>query len=199
MIWIILSIILAILLLIFNIYVKIRITYIDEDFKLILKILFFKFTLIPMPDKKVEKKIKAEPKSKLPKKTKPKEKKKLKFKDMTDLISTVKQIAEKVLYYFDKYLRVDIKEFRIKVAAEDAAATALIYGLVSQGVAYVMEILRQNIKKVKLKYKDSVLVVTDFMSEKLETRIDMTFKLRIWQVIVLGIGSFKEFLLNLYK
>lgn len=197
MMWIILSIILVVLILIFNLYIKICITYINEDLKLILKILFFKFTLIPMSDKKSKKKVK--PKSKQPVPSKLKKKKKLTFNDVTDLISTVKQIVEKVLYYFDKYLKIDITEFRIKVASEDAASTAIIYGFVSQGVAYVMEIIRQNVKTLRVKYRDSVLVVTDFVSEKAEARIDMTFKLRIWQVIVLGIGSFKKFLLNLYK
>lgn len=193
MVWIILAIIFTILLLLLNLYVKIHLKYIDEELYIAVKLLFFKYVLIPDIEK-ADVKIKKKPKGKKA----PVKKKKLKssFEDIMDLISGIKTASEKVSHYFDRYLRVDIKAFRIKVASNDAASTAILYGLVSQGVSYVMEILTHNIKKVKIKNKDSILVVADFLSDEFETQIDIKFKIRSWQTIVLGINSFKDFIVN---
>lgn len=201
MVWIILAIIFTILFIVFSLYVKIQLTYIDEDFKVVLKILFLKFKLIPSPTKKPkQKKIKTEKgQKKSSSEKKSKEKKKVKFNDMLDLISVVKQIVEKILHYFNRYLRVDIKALRIKIAADDAAAAAIIYGLVSQSVSYTLEIIRQNVKKLNVKRDDSIVVVTDFIGDKIETQINIIFKLTVWQILVIGVSSFKEFLININK
>ena len=202
MVWRILAIIFLILFLVFNLFVKIQLIYIGEEFKMYIKVLFFKIVTIPEPDKKPKKEKKAKVK-KAEKKSDPakpkKKKKETSFADVMELISAVRQIADKILIYFSKYLRADIKALRIKAAADDAASAAVLYGLVSQSVAYLLEIIEENIKKIKYKRKDSVLVITDFVSEKFEAQINIIFKIRVWQLLVIGISSIKEFLANVYN
>ena len=197
--WIILAIILTVLFLLFNLYVKIQLIYIDGDFKLFVRILFLKFTLIPSPEEKAKpdskpKRKKAEKKKPVPEE-KPKEKKDTTFDDVMDIIESAKKIIGKIFQYFSKYLKVDVKALRIKVAADDAAASALMYGLVSQGVAYLLEFIEENVKKVKYK-KKSVIVTTDFISEKFEFQLDIAVKIRIWQILTLGVSVFKQFLVS---
>ena len=202
MVWRILAIIFLVLFLLFNLFVKIQLIYIGEEFKLYVKVLFLKIITIPEPDKKPKKEKKPKEK-KLVKKsesTAPKKKKKeTSFDDLLELISAIRQIADKISLYFRKYLRVDIKALRIKVAGNDAASAAMMYGIVSQSVSFLLEMIDENIKKIKYKRKDSVLVTTDFVSEKFEAQINITFKIRVWQLLVIGISSMKEFLANVYN
>jgi len=200
--WIILAVILLILFLVLNLFVKIQLIYIGEEFKLYVKVLFFKIITIPEPDKKPEeiqkpkkKNVKKKPVSDKPKKAK----KETTFDDFMKIITSFRQILDKIFSYFTKNLRVDIKALRIKVAADDAASTAIYYGLVSQSVAYLLEIIEENIEKIKYKRKDSLIVTADFTSEQFEVQIDITFKIRIRQLLVIGIKTIKEFLANVYN
>jgi Periplasmic protein TonB, links inner and outer membranes len=200
--WIILAIIFTVLFLLFNLYAKIQLVYIDGNLKVFLRILFLKFTLVPSPpekpkSKQKDKKKKVKSDKPVPKE-KPKEDKKTSFDDVMDIIAAAKQIIGKVFYYFKKYLRIDVKALRIKVAGNDAASAALMYGLVSQGVAYLLEFIEENVKKIKYK-RNSVIVITDFISEEFQIQLDIAVKIRIWQIIRLGVSVFKEFLVNIKK
>jgi len=198
--WIILAIILTVLFLLFNLYVKIQLIYIGGDLKVFLRILFLKFKIVPPPEEKTEQKPKKkkDKSKKAVSEEKPKEKKKNTFDDVMDIIESVKKIIGKVFYYFNKYLRFNVKALRIKVAAEDAAASALLCGLVSQGVAYLLEFIEEHVKKIKYK-RNSVIVITDFISEEYEIQLDISVKIRIWQILALGVSVLKEFLLSLKK
>ncbi|MCL2518792.1 MAG: DUF2953 domain-containing protein, partial [Oscillospiraceae bacterium] len=72
------------------------------------------------------------------------------------------------------------------VATDDAAKTALLYGAVSQSVVYLLEIIQKNVKKVK---KGRILVVSDFTGTDFDARINITFKLRVWQILSLALKT----------
>ncbi|MCL2518846.1 MAG: hypothetical protein FWF15_09820, partial [Oscillospiraceae bacterium] len=136
--------ILLFLISLFFLWVKVRIIY-NETLKVTVGVLFFNFKLIPAKEKK-EKKPKKGKEITLEKVVE--EKKEEVKPNILELISLIKNIITKITEQFNKHLNVSIKELHIKVATDDAAKTALLYGAVSQSVVYLLEIIQKNVKKV---------------------------------------------------
>ena len=183
MIWV-LAIILFIISLFF-LRIKVKVIY-NETLTVTAGILFLKFKLIPAKEKK-EKPVKT--KEVIPKKIEVKKEKKK--SDPLEAITLIKNIITKIIEQFNKYLVVEIKELHIKVASDDAAKTALLYGAVSQSVVYLLEKINQNVKKVKTK---SVAVVSDFIGSEFDARIKIIFKLRVWQALLIVLKTAIEYI-----
>lgn len=195
MYWLLLLIPFALIMSILFLKVRLCIIF-DKELSAHLKILFFKHNLFP------EKKEPLNPKDyslkKLEKKQKRIKKKKTanseqtqdkKITQISDVLDIVKIILENVMSPFGKYLKVEIAKIYVKVATNDAAKTATVYGLISQSVAYIIEIL-SNLTNVNVKKKNSIEVVPDFLSEKSEAKINITLCLRGWHAFSLVIKFF---------
>lgn len=83
------------------------------------------------------------------------------------------------LFVFLKKIHFRFMKLRINVACEDAATTALVYAGATQGVSYIIELLR-NISKVDVIENSDVMVNADFISQKpeFETKIVLHFLLK---------------------
>lgn len=129
--------------------------------------------------------------------------KKKKKKSVADILGLVGQVlgAVKGLFKsFGKHLRIEAVRMKITVASEDAAKTAMLYGMVCQGVAYLIEIL-SAITNFKSKHREEISVEADFLSEKSTADIHLVFRLRVWHVFAMlfaALGGFirKRFLSN---
>lgn len=217
--WIILLILAAIILLItliMFIRAKIVLTY-NGDLSVTLKILFLKFDLHPRSlseinvkdytKKKIEKRrLKARKKAekKALKKAKKEEKKtagggkkkkKYTFSDILTLVSTVKEIVSALVGSFFGYLRVEVARLDIVVATDDAAKTAIVYGAVYQAVSYILAIF-DKITTVKYEKNSYVSVRADFLREKFYADINVTFSLRVGQLIKILIKTAYRYLKN---
>jgi len=217
--WIILLILAAIILLItliMFIRAKIVLTY-NGDLSVTLKILFLKFDLHPRSlseinvkdytKKKIEKRrLKARKKAekKALKKAKKEEKKaagggkkkkKYTFSDILTLVSTVKEIVSALVGSFFGYLRVEVARLDIVVATNDAAKTAIVYGAVYQAVSYILAIF-DKITTVKYEKNSYVSVRADFLREKFYADINVTFSLRVGQLIKILIKTAYRYLKN---
>ena len=217
--WIILLILAAIILLItliMFIRAKIVLTY-NGDLSVTLKILFLKFDLHPRSlseinvkdytKKKIEKRrLKARKKAekKTLKKAKKEEKKtagggkkkkKYTFSDILTLVSTVKEIVSALVGSFFGYLRVEVARLDIVVATDDAAKTAIVYGAVYQAVSYILAIF-DKITTVKYEKNSYVSVRADFLREKFYADINVTFSLRVGQLIKILIKTAYRYLKN---
>lgn len=217
--WIILLILAVIILLItliMFIRAKIVLTY-NGDLSVTLKILFLKFDLHPRSlseinvkdytKKKIEKRrLKARKKAekKALKKAKKEEKKtagggkkkkKYTFSDILTLVSTVKEIVSALVGSFFGYLRVEVARLDIVVATDDAAKTAIVYGAVYQAVSYILAIF-DKITTVKYEKNSYVSVRADFLREKFYADINVTFSLRVGQLIKILIKTAYRYLKN---
>jgi len=217
--WIILLILAAIILLItliMFIRAKIVLTY-NGDLSVTLKILFLKFDLHPRSlseinvkdytKKKIEKRrLKARKKAekKALKKAKKEEKKaagggkkkkKYTFSDILTLVSTVKEIVSALVGSFFGYLRVEVARLDIVVATDDVAKTAIVYGAVYQAVSYILAIF-DKITTVKYEKNSYVSVRADFLREKFYADINVTFSLRVGQLIKILIKTAYRYLKN---
>ncbi len=176
-----------------------------------LKILFVKIKLVPSERKKVklkdwtskkyrrrqekdklkelkkqqkkarssEKKKKKKDEAKKKAETKPKPKKSP--SEIVDLVGLVAKLVGTFFGRFSKRLRLDLTRIRITVGGEDAAKTAISYGIVCQGVSALISVL-DSITNVSPKSNRDIVVDANFLSEKTEIDIVLAASLRVWHV-----------------
>lgn len=206
-----LLLLLPIAFIIFILFLKVRLCLVYEDnLSVFIKILLFNISLFPKKTKKL--KPKDYSLKKLQKKQAKLEKKKTKTQtddtkqttkkdkstQIKDILEIVKIILDNVMSPFGRYLKVEIIKIYVKIASDDAAKTAMIYGLASQSVAYIIEIL-SNITNVDIKKRNSVNVVADFLSENSEAKINITLGLRGWHALALATKFFMAYIKNKNK
>ncbi len=110
-------------------------------------------------------------------------------------MDVVKYVVLRVLKRFGRHLRVDIYRIAITVACGEPDQTAITYGYVCQGVAYVKAILEQHLRvRYPEKGKERITVGVDYLSGKSEFRVHMAFHIRVWQVVAIGITALKGYL-----
>lgn len=134
--------------------------------------------------KKATKKV--EKKKKLP----PEEKKK---SDGASVISILLSVVGDILDKFFGMLGVEVVRIRITVGGPDAAATAIAYGAVSQGVAYLLELLSQK-TVFRCKDNEHVSVTADFLSQKTTADVSIVFTLRLWNFISIAFTFLTRFI-----
>ncbi len=108
-----------------------------------------------------------------------------KEKKKTDVLATVRLIAAAVktaVSRFGKHLRVRVARLHLAVATGDAASTAILYGAVSQTVAYTAALL-DSTSTLKNPAKSDVRIYADYLSEKTSADIEIGFSLRVWQLL----------------
>jgi len=168
-----------------------------------LRVLFFRFTITPRKKKKP----KAVKKKKWKRKKKaiqaeqeeseaaPPEKKSP--GDVLELIGGIRELVSCILSKFFGYVKTEVRLFKLKFHAKDAAFTALMYGVVAQSVAYLFEFLDQR-SGFRIRGKNRVQITPDFAPEEdkfgFDAEIEMIFSLRVWQTIGLAISTLRGFL-----
>ncbi len=98
------------------------------------------------------------------------------------LMSFILTVIGDLLDSFWGTLRVDVARIRINVGGKDAATTAISYGLVSQGVAYLLALLTQK-TRYKRKDSDDVMVTADFLSRETTADVSVIFTLRLCHLL----------------
>ena len=96
---------------------------------------------------------------------------------------------------FERHLHIKLTRLRLTVGTDDAAKTAVLYGLVSQSVAYILEILS---RVVNLKYtSDSdVQVNADFLSEKFAADVKIAISMRVWLLFDIALCAAYRYLVK---
>ena len=184
-----LYIVLGIALLIFAILItKIRffICY-EDDLRVFARIWFLKFNIVPSKEKK--------PKAKKAKKkkaiTESSEKKKDE-KSIARKLWEMRSILTKIISKFLGKLHFKFLKLRINIACDNAAKTALLYAGANQGVAYIIEILR-NVSNVDVSTHSDVSVNANFISQKSEFEGKIELYIRVLPLISVGLHAIKEY------
>ena len=180
---IILLIVLAILAVVLLAPIKLRIKY-EAEPQISLSFLFLKYRILPkkQPKKKMSRKEflarlfgkrKRKKKASVTKKaSEAHKKKKSSASDILKFIRSASDFLKKILGSFLKRARIKVSKIDIVVATEEASKTAIMYGVISQAVAYMLEIL-DNFTTLKKSYKGSISVVPDFTKEDSSIKLDI--------------------------
>ena len=115
--------------------------------------------------------------------------KKLPPEEKTDEPSVVSLILPLVGSVLDKFagrIRVKVIRVDITVGGSDAAQIGILYGAVSQGVAYLMELIAQKTRFSRA-HRSMVRVNADFLLAKTKADMHLIFRLSLWDLLVTGI------------
>lgn len=170
--------------------IKVRIGYIEEEFILSFKLLFFVFTVSPENKKKKKKKAKKKEKEK---KERPAKKEKDNFFrshtsdfGVFDYIELIGIVIEKLVakIYFDKL------EAEIRVAGDDAAQTALNFGRLNAAIYPIAGLINGH-KRIK---KLHIGITPDFTTTKSVYNAEAIAYIRIFDVLAAVIAIIKYLL-----
>ena len=188
-VYVLLGIALLIVLLLLS-KVRVFICY-EDSLRIYAKFLFLKFSIIPTKEKK--------PKKKKPKKTHvdthPQEQvsQPTKEKSITKKLWELRNGLFEIIKFFLGKLHFRFIKLRINIACENAAKTALLYAGANQGIAYILETLR-NISNVDVAKNSDVYVNADFISQKSEFESKIELYIRVAPLISVGIHALKEYI-----
>ena len=170
--------------------IKVRIGYIEEEFILSFKLLFFVFTVSPENKKKKKKKAKKKEKEK---KERPAKKEKDNFFrshtsdfGVFDYIELIGIVIEKFVakIYFDKL------EAEIRVAGDDAAKTALNFGRLNAAIYPIAGLINGH-KRIKNLH---IGITPDFTTTKSVYNAEAIAYIRIFDVLAAVIAIIKYLL-----
>ncbi len=196
--------VLALIVSLLLLQIRISIVY-EGDVKVLLGILFFKFKVYPRDNKPDIKKFSAKGINQRIKQDRKKiaaqankEKKGKSSGKKTHFLDTLKLVADilgAVKKRFFKHLRIKVAKLKLIVATDDAAKTALEYGLAVQGVQYIVSLL-ESTTNFTVEKNGSIYVDCDYCSEKTSLDLDITFSLRAWQIAAILIRAGTAFIMN---
>lgn len=108
------------------------------------------------------------------------------------LIRLFARIFKGFIEKFPKYLKIKVNRLVIGVATDDAANTAIAYGYTVQAAQYLIEFVK--VRSSLCEARGAVVsVYPDFTTEKSRVELDVTFSIRVWQVISLGLTALKVY------
>ena len=97
-------------------------------------------------------------------------------------VSLVRELLSVFFSRFGKHFRIKVAKLDLTVASDDAAKTAVMYGVCAQSVAYILEIL-DNGTNIDYNKNTEVNVRVDYLAEKPSADIDVSFSLRVWHLL----------------
>lgn len=103
-------------------------------------------------------------------------------KDEPTTLTLLLSVIGGVLDRFLGKLRVDLVRFRVTVGGPDAAQIAMTYSIVSQGIAYLCELIAQK-TKFRRKKNEEVSVIPDFLAKETTADILVIFTVNLWYFI----------------
>ena len=111
-------------------------------------------------------------------------------RSISDWLDVATAVLKVLFERFFKHLRIKVARMRINVATGDAASTAILYGVVIQSVAYIVEIL-DSVTNLDGMKKADIAVNADYLSESTTFDLKFVFSIRIWQLfsIVFGVAG----------
>lgn len=166
--------ILLLLLLLLLIKVRLNVVY-DGEPTVRLKYLFLTFTLYPKKEK-VKKAKKTKKQKTVKKSSEPKKK-----KDIRRMFSFYKEIVTEVILPASsrllEKLTVRVNSLKVTVASDNAAETAILYGVASGGCAMLFELLSQ-ISNFSSASRDDVYIGCRYDTDETTCKADIELRLR---------------------
>ena len=109
-------------------------------------------------------------------------------RETVDILSAFTEIIAVIVKRFTHHLRVKIARFKIKIATEDPAITAVTYGAAT-GIINVLLPILATVENLGLPKEKDLDISTDFTSTTPEIDLKVTFSLRTWHIADIAIRT----------
>jgi len=114
-------------------------------------------------------------------------------------VPNLKENLEMVIELLKKFytrtkgqIKIKINKLHIRVATDDAAQTAILYGVAVQLVSYLIGYVETNYTKVERRDGD-LSVEPDFTKNESGAEIDITFRAKVWRAILIAIDMVEAY------
>ncbi|MBE6620855.1 MAG: DUF2953 domain-containing protein [Ruminococcaceae bacterium] len=107
---------------------------------------------------------------------------------LTEKLSFATELASTVLRRSLSLAHVRVTKLTITVGSGDAATTALLYGVISPALAFLLETLEQ-FSHLHISRNARVGVAADFTSDRTRADIHLRFRLRVIHLIIIALHS----------
>lgn len=105
-----------------------------------------------------------------------------------DTLRLVRKIVGIVFARFGRMMRIKMRYLDIRIATKDPAETAVLYGSVYAALEALWAEIAHT-KPMKRVHKRDIAIYADFTAETPSARGDITFGIRLWQVLCVLIES----------
>ena len=116
-----------------------------------------------------------------PEEPKKKKKKKMELADILNWVYVGLDALKALGKSFGKHFEIEAVKMKIAVGSEDAAQTAILYGIIVQMAAYLVEGL-SAITNFRCRNRKDMEIRADFLSDKMVMDLHFIFKIRVWHI-----------------
>ena len=110
-----------------------------------------------------------------------KKKKKMELADIIGWVYVGLDALKALGKSFGKHFEIEAVKMKIAVGTEDAAQTAILYGIIVQMAAYLVEGL-SAITNFRCRNREEMEIRADFLSDKMVMDLHFIFKIRVWHI-----------------
>ena len=104
--------------------------------------------------------------------------------NLKENLEMVRELAKKLVRKTRGKVRVRINKLHIRVASNDAAHTALLYGVVIQLVSYLIGYVERNYTSIE-RHDGDLAVEPDYTTSECSASIDLLFTAKIWRAVII--------------
>lgn len=109
-------------------------------------------------------------------------------RETIDLVAAFTEIVGLLVKRFAHHLKIKITRLKIKIATGDPAITAVTYGSVTSIISVLLPIL-DDVENLGLPKERDLDITTDFLSDTTEVDLKVSFSIRIWHFIDIGLRA----------
>ena len=187
---------------------RVRVVFLyQNEVRAYLSILFFRIPLYPRKKKvsvraysyeKQKKRLARQRKKRIEKQALQKAKRNIKPPSLRARIRYYTALIKRLYPHFLRHFRMDITRLHVRVGTGDAASTAILCGVVSQALAFLLEFLSLH-TNLHPRHRADLSVTPDFLAEKSTVDCKIVFSLRVYAILGLGIRLFHHILQSKVK
>lgn len=107
------------------------------------------------------------------------------------VLGRLKAIVAKILNKFGRYVCIERFIIKLRVASDDPAKTAVLYGGASAFVSSLFALVMAHKNRTSDTKKLFFELTPDFISEKPDYFIDIMLSLRVWHILSTGLTAWK--------
>ena len=170
----------------------------NNSIKVSLRFLFIKIKLFPKNEKSAKDRRKAKKKKKTEAQPKPDEQEEVNGPSIVKVIWEIRETVHNLYRRCMGLLHIRFARLNVEIGCEDAAKTALVYGTVTQSVAYLIEYL-DTISNVEISKLSQINIQSNFISRKSKAEAKIILYIRVISGIKLLFSALKAYLIFKFK
>ncbi len=104
--------------------------------------------------------------------------------NLKENLEMILELAKKLVKTTRGKVKIKLKKLHIRVATDDAAQTALLYGVVIQLISYLFGFVEENYASIQ-RHDGDLVVEPDYNNSECSADIDLVFQAKLWRAILI--------------